>query len=29
MADDFPESVMIALLPITTDWCKIELPHMT
>lgn len=21
--------VMIALLPITTDWCKLELPHMT
>lgn len=23
------ESAMIALLPITTDWCKIECPHMT
>lgn len=23
------EGVMIALLPITTDWCKIEIPHMT
>lgn len=23
------DSVMIALLPITTDWCKIDLPHMT
>lgn len=21
--------VMIALLPITTDWCKLELPHLT
>lgn len=27
--DDTSESVMIALLPITTDWCKIELAHMT
>lgn len=27
--DEYPESVMIALLPITTDWCKIELPHLT
>lgn len=26
---DHSEGVMIALLPITTDWCKIELPHMT
>lgn len=26
---DFSEHVMIALLPITTDWCHIELPHMT
>lgn len=26
---DFSDSVMIALLPIRTDWCKIELPHMT
>lgn len=25
----FNDSVMIALLPTTTDWCKIELPHMT
>lgn len=23
------ESVMIALLPTTTEWCKIDLPHMT
>ena len=23
------ESAMIALLPMTTDWCKIDLPHMT
>lgn len=23
------DSVMIALLPITTDWCKIDLPHLT
>lgn len=23
------DSVMIALLPISTDWCKIELPHLT
>lgn len=22
-------SAMIALLPITTDWCKIDLPHLT
>ena len=27
--DDFKDSVMIALLPITTDWCRIELPHLT
>lgn len=26
---DYNDSVMIALLPITTDWCKIRLPHMT
>jgi len=26
---DFPQSAMIALLPTTTDWCKIALPHMT
>lgn len=23
------DSAMIALLPMTTDWCKIDLPHMT
>lgn len=23
------KGVMIALLPITTDWCKLEVPHMT
>ncbi len=23
------DSVMIALLPINSDWCRIELPHMT
>ena len=27
-ADD-QDSAMIALLPITSDWCKIDLPHMT
>lgn len=27
--DDFPESAMIALLPTTSDWCKIDLPHLT
>lgn len=27
--DDMNDSVMIALLPITTDWCKIDLPHLT
>lgn len=27
-ADD-ATGVMIALLPITTDWCQIDLPHMT
>lgn len=26
---DFAGSAMIALLPTTVDWCKIELPHMT
>lgn len=25
----FDQSAMIALLPITTDWCKISLPHLT
>lgn len=30
-ASDAPESegVMIALLPTNSDWCKIELPHLT
>lgn len=27
--EDYSGSVMIALLPITSDWCKIELPHLT
>lgn len=27
--NDFNESAMIALLPITSDWCSIELPHLT
>ena len=27
--NDFKDSAMIALLPIMSDWCKIELPHMT
>jgi 2'-5' RNA ligase len=27
--DDFEGSVMVALLPITDDWCQIELPHLT
>lgn len=27
--DDFSDSVMIALLPVTNDWCHIDLPHMT
>lgn len=27
--EDTQDSVMIALLPITTDWCKLDLPHMT
>lgn len=27
--DDNKGSAMIALLPITTDWCRIELPHLT
>lgn len=30
MADEEPQdSAMIALLPMTSDWCKLELPHMT
>lgn len=27
--DEFNDHVMIALLPITSDWCDIELPHLT
>lgn len=27
--DDFSDSVMIALLPTSSDWCKIDLPHLT
>lgn len=27
--DDFKNSVMIALLPLGSSWCRIELPHMT
>ncbi len=27
--DDFQESVMVALFPTTSDWCHIELPHLT
>ena len=27
--DAVEDSVMIALLPTTTDWCKQDLPHMT
>jgi len=26
---DFSDSVMVALLPVTSEWCHIELPHMT
>lgn len=26
---DFDDSVMIALLPTYSDWCKIKIPHMT
>jgi len=29
MPEDFSQSVMLALLPINSDWCKIALPHMT
>jgi 2'-5' RNA ligase len=29
MVEDVSGSVMIALLPITTDWCSIDLPHLT
>lgn len=27
--DDYDDSVMLALLPVTNDWCKLECPHMT
>ena len=27
--NDHSEGVMIALLPITSEWCEIKLPHMT
>jgi 2'-5' RNA ligase len=27
--DDFSDSIMIALLPIVSDWCRQDLPHMT
>lgn len=27
--DDFKDSVMVALLPVTSDWCRIDCPHMT
>jgi 2'-5' RNA ligase len=27
--DDFKDSVMVALLPVGSSWCKIELPHLT
>jgi 2'-5' RNA ligase len=27
--DAFETSVMIALLPTTSEWCQIDLPHMT
>lgn len=27
--DNFNESVMVALLPTTSEWCKIDLPHLT
>lgn len=27
--DDFKDSVMVALLPATSSWCRIELPHLT
>jgi 2'-5' RNA ligase len=26
---EFDESVMVALLPTTSEWCRIELPHLT
>lgn len=27
--NDYKDSAMIALLPISSDWCKIECPHLT
>lgn len=27
--DGYQSSVMIALVPTTSDWCKLQLPHMT
>lgn len=27
--EDHSNDVMVALLPITSDWCRIELPHLT
>ena len=27
--NNFSKSAMIALLPVSSDWCKIELPHLT
>jgi len=27
--DEYNESIMVAMLPTTNDWCKIELPHTT
>lgn len=29
MPDNYDESVMIALLPVSAAWCQIELPHLT
>ena len=26
---EYSESSMVALLPVETDWCRIELPHLT
>ncbi len=27
--NDFNDSVMVALLPTTSEWCRIDLPHLT
>lgn len=27
--DNYDDSVMIALIPTTSDWCRIDLPHLT